>query len=1045
MPLKDIIEAPSTSAIAHPRRHLKPLVKATVPALALLAGAAAGGARAMSSASTVSRRSGTRAVVVHTTAPSSHAVRPYGDSLRDAASNHSLQMAESEVRETAAVRHFSAFRTKFTTKGQHKPNSERLGSALEARQDAHDEKPISDALAQYDEHNVLEFLGDQGWLAPAKALPAVTSGDATGSVGRRIFAQNGPGTIATGNIYSCVAGAGLNSFFWTGAFCYWGSNATVNLGACQEQFNKCVGAPKFVNATPYADGDITDTTFPLAVAFDKPATVYYVVLPAGSAAPTSVQVRDGQNNAGGAALVSGSFSLSAAYSTVTTNISGLSASTSYVLYGTPQGDPPTVSLALATFETLASGPKSFNFLTSAPANDSDGDLVASNNVSEPVALPTSIDTAGEALNVFDFTLSDGGTSDGLSLGVSRIDIDVSGTSTDATRAKVTWRLDGTNVNQKTGTYSAATDTLSFSNLSISVPNGQSQTFWVNAYYNDNANLTDGHTFVLSVDGDTDLTVSSTGTQMGTTTAVTNGTGTAVDVAATNLVFSTQPAGSVSGAALTTQPIVTAQDAVGNTDTDFTETVTLSESSAGSLSGDVDVAAVAGVATFTDVIYTASADQESFTLTANDDDGVGAQTIPTVGANAVTADVVATKLVFDTEPAPLSVRSGVAKTLTAAPVVSARDAADTLDTDYVTNVKLTEVAGAGSAVMTSTGDTDSDNASVTVTPVAGVATFAGMALTYTQSGADAETFKLQASSGSFTTDSAQFSTESDTDGDGIYDGDDPFPNAVTSLDASGISVATIPQAAASTCSLDSDSFQPQATVTAPSGDVATSGSSTGVSFRLTGCATGESLPVSIDLGAAPGAGFKAFKVNGDDWTLIEGATLTGSVIAYTLTDNGPLDLDAADGVIEDPVAVALPVVVPASPTDLEAIAGDQQIALSWTAPDDGGSAITDYEYSSDAGTSWTSLSTTGTSATIAGLTNGTAYTLIIRAVNAVGGGAPSAGVTATPAASPAVPPTPVPIWPLGVLLGALAGIITLVWRARDRVAARRSRQRSRSMD
>ena len=89
------------------------------------------------------------------------------------------------------------------------------------------------------------------------------------------------------------------------------------------------------------------------------------------------------------------------------------------------------------------------------------------------------------------------------------------------------------------------------------------------------------------------------------------------------------------------------------------------------------------------------------------------------------------------------------------------------------------------------------------------------------------------------------------------------------------------------------------------------------------------------------------------------------------------------------------VVPDAPTGLGATAGEQKITLAWTAPDDGGSAITDYEYSSDTGSNWASLNTIGTSATITGLANGTAYTLIIRAVNVVGNGAQSASVTATP--------------------------------------------------
>jgi hypothetical protein len=66
--------------------------------------------------------------------------------------------------------------------------------------------------------------------------------------------------------------------------------------------------------------------------------------------------------------------------------------------------------------------------------------------------------------------------------------------------------------------------------------------------------------------------------------------------------------------LTTQPIVTAQDAAGNTDVNFTETVTLTEGSAGTLSNNTQTT-TAGVATFTSLAYTATADGESFTLTA----------------------------------------------------------------------------------------------------------------------------------------------------------------------------------------------------------------------------------------------------------------------------------------------------------------------------------------------------------------------------------------------------------------------------------------------
>ncbi|MEX1033829.1 MAG: DUF4347 domain-containing protein [Cellvibrionaceae bacterium] len=380
--------------------------------------------------------------------------------------------------------------------------------------------------------------------------------------------------------------------------------------------------------------------------------------------------------------------------------------------------------------------------------DTDGSLTAAGGVTEPVGLDTTVDTVGEAVDVFDFTLSDGGTSDGQAMDISQIVVNVSGTSTDPERGQITWRLNGSDVSNASGTYNAGSDSITFSGLNISVADGDNETYTVNAYYNDNSNLTEDRTIILAVDGDTDLTVGADGTQMGSTTAVTNSTGTTIDVVSAALAFSTQPAGSVSGAALSTQPVVAARDAFGNTDVDFTETITLTEGSAGTPTNNTQ-AATNGVATFTNFIYTATADQESFTLTANDQDGVGSN-LPTVNANAVTSDVVATQLVFDTQPAPTTLNSGVSTNFTTVPVVSATDANDTVDTGYSTDITLAEVNGAGSATMTATGDTDGNGSSVTITPSSGVSTFTGMDITYTASGGSNETFNLRASSGGLTT-------------------------------------------------------------------------------------------------------------------------------------------------------------------------------------------------------------------------------------------------------------------------------------------------------
>ncbi|WP_420592151.1 Ig-like domain-containing protein [Bacterioplanoides sp.] len=374
-------------------------------------------------------------------------------------------------------------------------------------------------------------------------------------------------------------------------------------------------------------------------------------------------------------------------------------------------------------------------------NDADGSLTAAAGVTEPVGLDTTIDTLGEAVNVFDFTLSDGGGGDGQPMAISQVVLNVTGTATDAERGKITWRLNGPDVSNVSGSYSAGSDSITFSGLSISIADGASEVYTINAFYNDNTGITEDRTFILNIDGDTDLTVGAGGTQMGTTSPVSNGSGGTYDVVATSLVFSTQPSGSVSGAALTTQPIVTAQDAFGNTDSDFTETITLTEASAGTLS-NTSAASSGGVATFSGLAYTATADQQSFTLTANDQDGIGSD-LATINANAVTSDVVATKLVFSTQPAPTSIGSGQSIAFTQVPVVRALDVNNTLDTGFTGSVTLSIVDSGGTSLtgghfvnsFSSTSDPDGGGQTTVIqAATSGEVTFSGLALQYTVSGA-----------------------------------------------------------------------------------------------------------------------------------------------------------------------------------------------------------------------------------------------------------------------------------------------------------------------
>jgi len=151
---------------------------------------------------------------------------------------------------------------------------------------------------------------------------------------------------------------------------------------------------------------------------------------------------------------------------------------------------------------------------------------------------------------------------------------------------------------------------------------------------------------------------------------------------------------------------------------------------------------------------------------------------------------------------------------------------------------------------------------------------------------------------------------DSDSDGVGDNADLFPNAVTEKTSDGITLQTTPSFAGSSCNLDTLT---KSMVGTSSDGVATNGSGVGVSFTLSGCQTGESLTISIDLGSAPAMGSVAMKIDANgDWSPIEGATTQGSVVTYTLADNGPLDQNPESGKMADPVTVAVPYVAPSVP-------------------------------------------------------------------------------------------------------------------------------------
>ncbi len=155
----------------------------------------------------------------------------------------------------------------------------------------------------------------------------------------------------------------------------------------------------------------------------------------------------------------------------------------------------------------------------------------------------------------------------------------------------------------------------------------------------------------------------------------------------------------------------------------------------------------------------------------------------------------------------------------------------------------------------------------------------------------------------------------------------------------------------------------------------------------------------------------FNDNTDTWTDLAATATTYTATSLTNGTGYTFAVRATNtaGNSTAATATATPTLpAPAAPTGLSAAAGDTQVTLNWTDPQN--TSITKYQVRYGAGSTvpatanWEDI--TGSGATtishdVTGLTNGTQYAFEIRAVNATGNSDASATVTATPTA-----PTPV---------------------------------------
>ena len=182
--------------------------------------------------------------------------------------------------------------------------------------------------------------------------------------------------------------------------------------------------------------------------------------------------------------------------------------------------------------------------------------------------------------------------------------------------------------------------------------------------------------------------------------------------------------------------------------------------------------------------------------------------------------------------------------------------------------------------------------------------------------------------------------------------------------------------------------------------------TGLQVDATG-ANSVSLSWTAPAGSPTGYNVKRASSSGGPYTTVGSTTaptvtftdsVTGGATYYYVVSALTAGGESADSSF---VSATPTLGVPGTPTGLAATPGDNQVALSWTAPAVGSPTSYNVKRSATSGSGYVEITTPGAQTTTSYMdttaVNGTPYYYVVSAVNAIGEGADSAQADATPAA------------------------------------------------